>query len=812
MLNALNVLDALNVLNALNALNRPLSGAAHIMARRVGLAWRVLIAVAAVAAVAMTAEGAARRSAVREEQLVSDEVVAAWRSAVAAAAEAKPETSRKIASSLHLLDALGHAAWDGDATAHIMRRAAFAAAAAPPPSSEFDAGSSSSSNKHALTRQVRAQRPGDVLARSVGSSSTAMTIGILVDIHVTEVTDALLAHVRALGGEVVYASPRHKSLRARLLAGTLDELAADPAVVFIKAGLAPVTNKINTSEGVTAHNVSYVWSALGATGSGIKVGVVSDSAAASTIVSLQKSGDLHDAYVIANQESDGTDEGTAMMEIVYDMAPDATIIFATGQVSDTGMADNIIQLAAAGCEVIVDDLSWSSESPLHDYSVITEAVNTVTVNGSSKVVYVSSAGNDNYAASGYPTVWAGPFNNYTATEHNWGSGYNQYLPIKGLYAPGGILLWWSDPLGGSANDYDLYLLDANNHVVLASEDYQTGTQDPVEVIGAGLDYLNWASNDYKVLVYRNPGAQPRYLHLMLWSCGLYDCYFSIGTTGAVHGHATAPGAYAVAAIEAPSAGQSFASFGNTLVPEVFSSDGPVRLFYQADGTTPYTPGNLTTGGITRKTPVFAGADGISAATPGFDPFYGTSAAAPHVAALVALVKSSVSASAYLTRDGITALLKATAQRVGTVDGTGYSNVTGWGVPNIAPVIAALKACTNGSYVDTATLVCTVCPNGRDVPAGSAGSDACTSPSTLPGATAAPTAAPPAVTYYSYEAAVNSLSTGAIVGICIAVIAGVALIAIIIYMVVNRNRNRVVYVARSSASAPSPAYSQSAAKW
>jgi subtilisin family serine protease len=76
--------------------------------------------------------------------------------------------------------------------------------------------------------------------------------------------------------------------------------------------------------------------------------------------------------------------------------------------------------------------------------------------------------------------------------------------------------------------------------------------------------------------------------------------------------------------------------------ESFSSDGPRRVFYKADGT-PITPNNFlfgTNGGLVLNKPDIAAADGASSRTPGFSPFFGTSAAAPHAAGVAALVKSA----------------------------------------------------------------------------------------------------------------------------------------------------------------------------
>ena len=67
-----------------------------------------------------------------------------------------------------------------------------------------------------------------------------------------------------------------------------------------------------------------------------------------------------DVEVLPGQAGDG-DEGTAMLEIVHDLAPGAQLGFATAFTSDASFADNIRALRAAGCDVIVDDVLYFNE-------------------------------------------------------------------------------------------------------------------------------------------------------------------------------------------------------------------------------------------------------------------------------------------------------------------------------------------------------------------------------------------------------------------------------------------------------------------
>jgi hypothetical protein len=64
--------------------------------------------------------------------------------------------------------------------------------------------------------------------------------------------------------------------------------------------------------------------------------------------------------------ADGKGEGLAMAEIIHALAPDAHIVFATGYDTPARMASNIKKLAAEGCKIIVDDITYSNESPFQD--------------------------------------------------------------------------------------------------------------------------------------------------------------------------------------------------------------------------------------------------------------------------------------------------------------------------------------------------------------------------------------------------------------------------------------------------------------
>ena len=476
------------------------------------------------------------------------------------------------------------------------------------------------------------RRRGHPVARTVPGLSTGIETDpdgtTLVDIR-ADVTNALLSRIQALGGTVFNQHPRYRAIRARLPLESLETLAADASVQFIRPALPPITNKIDTSEGDVAHAASRARVLFGVDGSGTKVCALSDSV--DYLPLLQATGDLPAVTVLPGQSGNpGTSEGTAMLEILHDLAPGAELYFATALAGQAAFAENVLALRAAGCDIIVDDVFYPEEAALQD-GIVAQAVNAVIADGA---FYFSAAGNSGNLNDGTSGVWEGDFVPTSAPPplagsqvHHFGGGNNSNTVL--LDTPFLFTLQWSDPAGGSDNDYDLYLLDPTLSTVwAASTNVQNGNDDPLEYI----DSRFFDDTGTRLVIVRKPGAESRYLHLNAHRGAL-----SLATDGQITGHAAAREAFAVAAVDVFTAlGDEFVG-GSSNPVELFSSDGPRRIFFEEDGT-PITPGDfLSTGGELRLKPDVAAADGVQTATPGFNPFYGTSAAAPHAAALAALL-------------------------------------------------------------------------------------------------------------------------------------------------------------------------------
>ena len=280
--------------------------------------------------------------------------------------------------------------------------------------------------------------------------------------------------------------------------------------------------------------------------------------------------------------------------------------------------------------------------------MVVEAVNDVTVGAQAGALYFSSAGNSGNKNDGTSGAWEGDFvdggsvgppfpGTVVGNLHNFGGANFNTLtsssscPISGGFNVCRVYLKWSDPLGASSNDYDFFLLTADGMAVLqSSTNLQTGTQDPQE-------FLNVSAA--RLVVVKKPTAQNRFLHINTNRGRL-----ATSTSGVVFGHNAGVNTISIAASPAGPAvfppgpvGPFPGIHSASNLVEVFSSDGPRRIFFNSNGSA-ITPGNFSsTGGQLLQKPDITAADGVTTTTPGFLTFFGTSAAAPHAGALAALL-------------------------------------------------------------------------------------------------------------------------------------------------------------------------------
>ncbi|HEY1261067.1 MAG TPA: S8 family serine peptidase [Stellaceae bacterium] len=384
----------------------------------------------------------------------------------------------------------------------------------------------------------------------------------------------------------------------------------------------------------------------------------------------------------------GTDEGRAMAQIIHDEAPGASIVFATGEGGEAAFAQHILDLAAAGAKVIVDDLTYFNE-PDYQNGVIAQAIEQVEKQG---VIYVSSAGNE--ARNGFETKWRdsgviGPDDEHLA-QLDTGST-PQFLRI---IIPDGVTVTiaaqWDEPAfsadGGahSASDEDLFLYNASGKNLLAEniENNATKTSDPTTLIQyTNTSGVALAAN---IALGHFSGPKPGDIKIIVFDDGA-------GTTvarsplnknnGTIYGHHAAPGSLSVAADD-----YSFV-YQNGVFPEVepYSSAGPTKLLFD-------DAGNRLAAPVIRSGPTVTGIDGgdtgflgVDTDGDGFPNFFGTSAAAASIAAVAALL---VQADQTLTNTDIRNILRDSAADVFSDPGTaaGPDRLTGTGVVNAAVAV------------------------------------------------------------------------------------------------------------------------------
>ena len=520
---------------------------------------------------------------------------------------------------------------------------------------------------------------------------------VLVDIR-ADVTPEVLARIRALGGKILHREPRYRSIRARLTPEAAVALAELDAVQTIRpadegrtrqetnagSAFSAAASKVNTSEGDTAHRAASARTTYGVDGSGIGIGVISDGVR--TFAERQASGDLPGRVTVLPGQAGSGDEGTAILEIVHDLAPGAELYFATGLGGQARFGANIEALCDAGADVIVDDVGYFQEAVFQD-DLIAQGVNAAVADG---CYFFSAAGNDGNLNDGTSGVWEGDYDAGTAltldgenvgVRHEFESGVEENTLASGSFGFGGywggvIVLQWADPWGASANDYDLFLVDALGNVIESSTDTQDGSQDPIESIETGI----FDDDDLRLVVVKASGSD-RYLRLQV-----YGGQLEIATAGNTYGHAAAENAFGIGMVDVRTAGGTGGIFNGTESIRTESSDGPRRIFFEPGGTA-ITAGNFTsTGGKLLNKPDLAAASCVTTATPGFSTFCGTSAAAPHAAAIAALVLQGAGGPGEVTQ---AQLRTAMASMALDIEETGADRDSGAGIAMAPPAVNAL---------------------------------------------------------------------------------------------------------------------------
>ncbi|GAA6139873.1 hypothetical protein NBRC116583_36200 [Arenicella sp. 4NH20-0111] len=349
---------------------------------------------------------------------------------------------------------------------------------------------------------------------------------------------------------------------------------------------------------------------LGVTGKGVKVGIISDGA--SDWRTAANSGDLPNnitTYGSCTKRSADPqncrsrltcNEGTAMAEIIHDIAPDAELAVAAVSTS-LEFIQQINRLANTfGADIIVDDLGFYGE-PYFEDGDLARAVSSLPSN----VLYFSSAGNA--ANIHYERQYSATSN----SRHNFGSqsGGNDDAIGFSIGANRGafVLLQWNDRYEQPNSNYDLFVFDQNSEI-----DNSTGSN--TTAIEGTCIYNSSSTEAVRFAVIDKISGSDRRLEMFFLGANAIEYPTPAGS---VFGHAGTRRALAVASINSDKSSVAF-----------YSSRGPTRIDYPSFEN--------------RAKPDMAATDGVSVTGAGGFPttFFGTSAAAPHAAAVAAQLLSA----------------------------------------------------------------------------------------------------------------------------------------------------------------------------
>ena len=455
------------------------------------------------------------------------------------------------------------------------------------------------------------------------------------------------AAVAVIGGKVEATS--RQLMRVQIPASRLESLADKVSgIAYVRLPYRPRAQVV-TSEGVALTGADD-YHAAGYYGQGVKVAIVdlgfNGLTAAKNAGELQNVVYTHD-YTGTGLEA-GTVHGTAVAEIVEDMAPQADLYLL--KISDSVDLQNAVDYCINnGIRVINHSVGWYNTNFYDGTGTVAGIANSARDNG---ILWVNAAGNE--ADDGH---WQGAFVDSDGDKYlDFGSG-TDYLDGdtidegNRIYLASGdtvnIYMTWDD-WSASNQDYDLYLYNSSGTMVASSTGTQSGTQQPTEAIS----YTATASGNYEIAIYDySAPTHPNIEFFAFTDSGASLSLQYNHPESSIVAPANSAKVLAVGAIRQ----------GNwtTGPQEYFSSQGPSNASKYAASITK---------------PDICGPDGVSNYT--YGSFYGTSAASPHVAGAAALLLSE---DPTLTADQLQAKLESDAIDMGVA---GKDNLYGSGRLNL----------------------------------------------------------------------------------------------------------------------------------
>jgi hypothetical protein len=493
-----------------------------------------------------------------------------------------------------------------------------------------------------------AQRDGQ--ATALGVARTADLTVVDDEVHViaeaADGSEAAESAIRAVGGEVQGSAG--SLVEAQVPVGALARLGHAPAITLLRRPALFAAQSL-TTEGLQASEASFLQTA-GVLGSGVDIAIIDIGFGG--LSDAQSAGDLPagvDTQNLCGSAIDANPHGTAVAEIVHQMAPAATLHLICVD-SEVDLTTAETYAASHGVDVINHSVGWFNTSRGDGSGGSGSPDAAVAKARQDGILWVNAAGNEAMHH------WSGTFQSNEGTEANqFGpSDDGNTISVATGEQVCGTLKWDAWPV--TSQDFDLYLVRSSDDAVVAASvvDQSVGPAAPTEALcwtnPGGATSVGWAIVRYSAT------TTPR---MDLFSLSLGSLQYAVAD-GSVVEPASSPQALAVGASCSLQAGVS--PVAGTSEP--FSSRGT---------TTDGRPKPDLVAPDAVSNPVYGAANGCT------DGFTGTSASAAHVAGAAALLRQQLGAGT--TAQDLTNGLESTALERGVV---GFDGTFGAGALHLLP--------------------------------------------------------------------------------------------------------------------------------
>ena len=458
---------------------------------------------------------------------------------------------------------------------------------------------------------------------------------VQVYVELNQISDNVVNILEQYGLRVEVVNKRLKQVQGWVDVGNMDAISDISEVVKVTHPKYGTVNNTGVQTEGDAISKANALRELGYTGKGVRVGILSDGA--NNWRAASKSGNLPESITVygtcsigvnnPNQcRSAGTcNEGTAMAEIIHDIAPDAEIAVAAIRTSLEFIQALDTLANDFRAHVIVDDIGFFAE-PYFEDGPVAQAVSALP----GRVLYVSAAGNRASTHYYSPRFSSAPFAGRPGIFHDFDDTppgrfggpeelFHGFIipPKSGVF----VIVQWDgrDDLPPRQTDLGLQGYDRIRQVAESNID-NNATQDFIE--GVCVPNNSSASQVGFITLSSTLGNDP----FKMFFLGASAIEHPVAR-GSIFGHPSVERALAVGAINASEPGNDDIAFYSSLGPSEFNIPVP----HEQAGVFSRP----------RNKPDIVSIDGVSVSGAGgfTNQFFGTSAAAPHVAGVAALLMS-----------------------------------------------------------------------------------------------------------------------------------------------------------------------------